>query len=261
MKPYYQDDLVTIYHGDCKDILPNLGKLWADVLITDPPFFMPATHYQSRVKWQRTWGDTSVLKTFWGVILDACVPCLKTTGHFMTFCNHESYPVFYPEMYGRFDFLKAIVWDKGHVGLGRVWRNQHELIIAARWQASIFYEDGRLRSDVMKYTATQSQDRTHPVEKPKALLADLIIPTTVAGNIVVDPFAGGGSTLDAARALGRRSIGIEIEEKYCEAMAQKFSQSVITWTANNVLQPTTRGGLENPSLFPVAAVAPAPCGG
>jgi DNA modification methylase len=231
MTPYYQDDLVTIYHGDCRDILPTLKGQSVDLLLTDPPFFMPATHYQSRVDWQRSWSDTSVLAAFWSVVLDAAIPRLRTTGHLLTFCNADSYPVFYPEMYRRFDYLKSLVWDKGHVGLGRIWRNQHELIIAARWNDSTFNEDGMLRSDVLRFKATPPADRSHPVEKPVDLLASLIVPTTTPGGLVLDPFMGSGTALAAAKDLGRRAIGIEGEERYCEIAAQRCSQEVLGLSA------------------------------
>jgi DNA modification methylase len=227
MKPYYQHAGMTIYHGDCREILPLLSS--ATAVVTDPPFFMPATHYQSRINWQRTWGDTSVLRGFWAAMMDAIVPLVKPSGHVLTFCNHESYPVFYPEMYNRFDYLKAIIWDKCHIGLGRIWRNQHEMVIAARWDSSTFNEDGRVRADVLRHEALPPENREHPVEKPVSLLADLIIPTTVAGQIVLDPFAGSGSTLLAAKNLGRQAIGIEIEEKYCEIAARRLGQEVLSF--------------------------------
>jgi site-specific DNA-methyltransferase (adenine-specific) len=221
---YYNDELVTIYNGDCRDILSVLPDKSIDLILTDPPFFMPAVHYQSRVNWQRTWGDTSILATFWDVILEKSIPKLKETGHFITFCNHESYPVFYPCMYRYFDYMKSIVWDKKKVGLGRTWRNQHELIIAARWHKAIFNNDGKLRADVLSYEATRSQNREHPVEKPTPLLADLIEPTTHKGGIVLDLFMGSGTTLLAAKNLGRKAIGIEIDKHYCEVSSQRMRQ-------------------------------------
>ncbi len=226
MKPYYEDDAVTLYHGDCRDVLPTLS-VRVDAVVTDPPFFMPATHYQSRVKWQRAWADTSILATFWATILDLTVPLLRPSGHFLAFCNGDSYPVFYPEMYRRFDFLKCLVWDKGHVGLGRVWRNQHELVIAGRWQDVWFADDGVLRSDVLRFDATPSSDRLHPVEKPETLLRGLIAPTTRCGATILDPFAGSGSTLYAAKQAGRKAIGIDGEERYCEIAAKRCAQEVL----------------------------------
>lgn len=239
IEPYYEQDGITIYNADCREVLPQLAPV--NLVLTDPPFFMPATHYQSRVKWQRSWGDTSILKTFWSVVCDAIVPKIRPTGHFLAFCNHESYPVFYPEMYGRFDFLKSLVWDKENVGLGRVWRNQHELVIAARWETSEFQEDGKLRSDVMRYRATLSAQREHPVEKPTSLLVSLIQPTTPKSGIVLDPFAGSGTTLLAARMLGIRSIGIEIEERYCASIAKRLQQQAFSFEAPASCDTTDKG--------------------
>jgi len=227
LEPYWSDDLVTLYHGDCRDVLPQLPAASADLVLTDPPFFMPASHYQSRVQWQRSFGDTSVLAAFWGTVLDLAVPLLKRTGHLATFCNGDSYPVFYPEAYRRFDAIKCLVWDKGSIGMGRVWRSQHELIMAARWESSQFTEQGGSRSDVIKAKVIQSAERTHPVEKPTALLAPLIEPTTPPGGLVLDPFAGTGSTLLAARVAGRRVVGIETEERYCETAVRRLSQMVL----------------------------------
>jgi site-specific DNA-methyltransferase (adenine-specific) len=225
VKPYYEQDGITIYHGDCREVMGLLTGI--DVVLTDPPFFMPATHYQSRANWRRTWGDTSILAIFWDVVTDGMLSALKRTGHLLTFCNHESYPVFYPILYGKLDYLKSLVWDKGHVGLGRVWRNQHELIIAARWSTSTFNEDGKLRADVLSFSATPSQHRDHPVQKPLALLTELAAVTAPDGGTILDPFMGSGSTLLAAQKLNLQAIGIEIEERYCEIAAQRLSQGVL----------------------------------
>jgi site-specific DNA-methyltransferase (adenine-specific) len=227
MTPYYADDLVTIYHGDCREIVPQLGRV--DAIVTDPPFFMPAVHYSGRVRYQRSWGDTSILGTFWAAVLDVMTPRLKETGHLVTFCNGDSYPVFYPEMYRRFDTLRCLVWDKGRIGLGQIWRHQHELAIAARWHES-FADGGKAFSDVIKVPVIQSADRDHPVEKPAALLRAVIEPITPPGVTVLDPFMGGGSTLLAARDLGRRAIGIDTEERYCEMAAKRLCQGVLEFT-------------------------------
>jgi DNA modification methylase len=222
--PYYRDESVTLWHGDCREILPSLAPQSVDLVLTDPPFFMPATHYSSRTSWQRSWGDTSVLAAFWGVVLDASIPALRPTGHLITFCNGDSYPVFYPEMYRRFDVLKCIVWDKGSIGMGRVWRNQHELVIAGRWETSNFTESGGSRSDVIRAKVIPS-GRTHPHEKPVDLLARLI--DKCPPGTIADPFAGSGSSLVAAKAHGRRAVGVEVDERYCEIAARRLSQGVL----------------------------------
>ena len=225
MKPYYTDESVTIYHGDCRDILPSIGKV--DLVLTDPPFFLPAAHYQSRVKWQRTYGDLTPLIVYWEVMTRALVAVLKTTGSMFVFCDGDSYPPFYQAMYGAFDGLDCLVWDKANVGLGRIFRHQHELVLWGRYTTSFGDCRGRLISDVLRHKATPSSERGHPVQKPAELLGALLEPTTSEKATVLDPFTGSGTTLEAAKKLGRKAIGIEIEEKYCEIAANRCRQMVL----------------------------------
>ena len=224
MSIYYQDENVTLYHGDCIDVLAGLDRESVDVVLTDPPFFMPAAHYSSRTQWKRSWGDTSILAVFWGQALDAMVPTMRTTGHLLTFCDGASYPVFYPEVYRRFDALRSLVWDKGRIGMGSPYRNQHELVIAARWSGSS-RTDERGVADVFKHPPVGSSNRVHPVDKPVSLLVDMLRPVASEGSVILDPFAGGGSTLVAAKGAGHRAIGIETEERYCEIVANRLENS------------------------------------
>jgi site-specific DNA-methyltransferase (adenine-specific) len=221
--PYYEDDSVTLYLGDCLEVLADLPAASVDVVLTDPPFFMPAVHYSSRTHWQRSWGDTSILASFWRSVVDATTPTVKPSGHFLAFCDGNSYPVFYPEMYRKFDSVGSIVWDKGRIGMGSPWRNQHELIIAARWQGS-FRSENRGCPDVVKVAPISSQKRLHPVDKPVALLAELLKPVLPEGGVVLDPFVGGGSTIIAAKQAGARAIGIETEERYLEIVATRLAE-------------------------------------
>ena len=228
--PYYADDFVTIYHGDAREIVPALAGrgFRTPCVITDPPFFMPAQHYASRSDWQRSWGDTAILGSWFRAVVDELLKLLQPEGHFVTFCDAESYPVFYPELYRRFDNLNALVWDKGRIGMGSPWRHSFELLIAARWGTSKWYGSGG-ESDILRYTPIPSTDRLHPVGKPLPLLRYLIEQLTLAsGQVrVLDPFMGGGGTLFAAKQAGRSSVGIEIEERYCEIAARRCSQEVL----------------------------------
>lgn len=224
--PYYSDDLVTLWHGDCLDVLTEVERESVDVILTDPPFFMPATHYSSRTQWQRSWGDTSILASFWARCLDAMIPTLRLTGHLLAFCDGSSYPVFYPETYRRFDALRCLVWDKGSIGMGSPYRNQHELILAARWSGS-HRSEHRGIADVLKHSTVTSSKRLHPVDKPVGLLTQALLPITPSEGVVLDPFAGGGSTLVAARNAGHAAIGIETEERYCEVIAKRLSAGVL----------------------------------
>jgi site-specific DNA-methyltransferase (adenine-specific) len=222
--PYYRDDDngIVLYCGDCLDILPELEPGSVDAVVTDPPFFVPAIHYQSRKQWQRQWGDMTVLQHWWGLMCDTFRPVLKESGHALTFCNADSYPAFYVPMFGRWQKLVCLVWDKCRPGLGHIWRHQHELVIAARNANSWEPNDGKLRPDVLRYTATLSEDRDHPVEKPEEMLADIVESVAPCGSIVGDWFVGSGTTGVACLRTGRRFVGIEIAERYCEIAANRL---------------------------------------
>lgn len=210
--------------GDCLEEMLKLADNSVDCIITDPPFFMPASHYASRINWQRNYGDLTPLKVFWNEVTKQLRRILKDDGHLFVFSNCDSYTVFYEPTYNHFDKIKSIVWDKGKVGLGRIFRNQHELIIWARNDGCRYNNDHKLRADVLTYPVTPPARRSHPVEKPTKLLTELIAPTTFVGDIVFDPFAGSGTTLLAAKQLNRAYLGIEISPDYIEVIRQKLAQ-------------------------------------
>ena len=224
MSVYYSDDKVTLYHGDCLELADEL-TVTAHSIVTDPPFFMPAQQYAGRGgSWERTWSDTSILAHWWRSVVGAYAPKVVENGHFMTFCDDESYAVFFPEVYRHWPNLACLVWDKGRPGMGSAWRQSSELIIAARGRSA--YWGGGAMGTVLRHPPLDASSRVHPVDKPTSLLSQMIEPTTPPGGTVIDPFAGGGSTLVAAKALGRKAIGVELEERYCEIAARRLSQEV-----------------------------------
>ena len=194
--------------------MPKIAPLSIDAIITDPPFFMPASHYQSRITWRRDWADTSILKTWWVEVATVMRRIVKDDGYVLVFCNAESMAVFLPVMFERWQRVFSLVWDKTRVGLGRLWRHQHELILVACDSAAYLSDDTKLRSDILSYPATLSRDRTHPVQKPTELMQDLIESCTPIEGIVLDPFAGSGTTCRGAKLAGRNFIGFELNAEY-----------------------------------------------
>ena len=194
--PYYQDDAVTIYHGDCRDVLS--GREW-DAVVTDPPY--------------PTREDLFSIDAL--DVLDGMV---------------ETFPsaVFWPANYPVFREPDAVhVWYKsvpihpnsktgntrGHqyervllFGLGKVCRVLH------------YY------SVMPGFAACAEELTVHPTQKPLPLLVEIVRETV---GVVLDPFMGSGTTLRAAKDLGRKAIGIEIEEKYCEIAAKRMQQEVL----------------------------------
>lgn len=210
----------TLYLGDCIEILPTLPKV--DAVITDPPYAMPTASAQARnAASMRTIGDLSIVEYAMRGYLGAAIDRLHAHGRAFVFCDGTSYPVIFRVLYGRFQ-TALLVWDKGQIGMGREFRKSHELILHG-WRADTpIFSDGVGRADVLRCAPVASEMRTHPAEKPVALIRDLL---RVCGEIVLDPFMGSGTTGVACMNLGRKFIGIEIEPKYYEIACERIENA------------------------------------
>ena len=220
MKPYFETELGKLYYGDCLEILPCLGDF--DVIFSDPPFFMPASHYQSRVSWGRSWADLSILGQYFFDLVGVYKDHMKDLGHLFVFCHDESYPVFYPALYGLWTFTAGMVWDKTRIGLGKIFRHQFELILWASNSGAWVNNDGKAHSDILRHPPTLSAKRIHPVEKPITLYQELLTVCCPKDGIVLDGYLGSGTSALACESLNIKWIGIELEEKYCEATAKRM---------------------------------------
>jgi len=192
----------------------------ADAVVTDPPYFLPAAHYNVRRKSARSLSDLSILEHFFRGVFAETRRVLAPAGFAYVFCDGQSYPAFYVAAYRHFRRMRPLVWDKQTSINGYAWRHQHELILFCESDASPHVKTGD--GDVIRYRAVPIDERDHLAQKPVALLEHLIGKTTPSGGVVLDPFAGSGSTLAAARELGYRAIGIEAEESYCELAAHRL---------------------------------------
>jgi len=204
MQPYYQDDLVTLFHGDCLQIT---DWLIADVLVTDPPYGM--SYASNRVKGREI---TRIANDENAEIRDTVLDLWgsKPALVFGTWRINKPNNV-----------KNVLIWDKGNdPGMGDLklpWGLSHEEVYVL---GTGFF--GQRSSSVIKSNKPPVNNRPdHPTPKPVGLMEALIEKTV---GVVADPFAGSGATLIAARNLGRKVIGIELEEKYCELIANRLSQ-------------------------------------
>lgn len=217
MSIYYQDDQVTLYHGDCLEIDAWLA---ADALVTDPPF---GIQYKSGAR--RVNLPDSIIGDENTVARDLALDLWDASGE-------RAALVFGTWRVPRPLGTRALlIWDtKGALGMGDLsipWKPSHQEIYVL---GKGFH--GRRDSDVICCAPVQSMaanGRVHPHEKPITLLERLI--DKCPPGAVADPFAGSGSTLVAARNLGRKAIGVEIEERYCELIAKRLDQMCLDFGA------------------------------
>ena len=210
---------VVIYLGDCCEILPTLGKV--DAVVTDPPYAVPTQVAQTREVFKNA-GDLSIAETAYRVHADLWSRVLGKDGRTFVFCDGSSYPSFYRAMFSQFN-LALLIWDKGRIGMGREFRKSHELIIHGWQQNAPIFGDGIGRADILKCDPVSSAARHHPAEKPVPLVMELL---RVAGDKILDPFMGSGTTGVAATKLGRKFIGIEIEPKYFDIACRRISEAL-----------------------------------
>ena len=221
MKPYYERDGIVIYHGDCREILPTLSQV--DHVITDPPFFLPANISTSRKSWPRTISNLGIMEGYFREVFAEVAAKMRPTGGFYTFSDSVSYAVFLSICYPLFDRTQCVVWDKCSGGMGNGWRHSNELILHGAWATTEY--DPTFRRDVLAFPVVPSEARLHPSQKPVDLVATLI--GAHPGETILDPFMGSGTTLRAAKDLGRKAIGIELEERWCEVAAKRLAQEVL----------------------------------
>lgn len=242
MKPYYEDSAVTIYHGDCREIMTQLGQF--DAIISDPPYA------ETNLEWDH-----------WPIgWIDACRPhsnCLWCFGSMRMFLDRHA-------DFADWILAQDLVWEK-HNGSGSAadrFRRVHENIIQfyqgpwseiyhmpvftqdatkrtvrakqkpAHWREirSIHYrsEDGgpRLQRSVILAASCHGK-ALHPTQKPESIVRALIEYSVPPGGVLLSPFAGSGTDLRVAKDCGRRAVGIEADERYCEIAAKRIGQEVL----------------------------------
>lgn len=196
MRPYYEHAGITIYHGDCLDVLPGLGAV--DLVVTDPPYGVGYAHWDSAVP-PMTWLEWS-----------------RANARLVVFTPSNGSQYLYPPP----------TWTLCWARPGSVQRAFGGGF--SHWEPILVYGDRNPYDvDCRVFPPNTGAGKTgHPCPKPTRLMTWLISGSGFSGT-VLDPFAGSGTTLIAAKDLGRRAIGIEIEERYCEIAAKRLSQEVL----------------------------------
>lgn len=210
MKPYYQHAGITIYHGDCWEILPCLS---GDLTLTDPPYGIGESSRKNDSR-----GNRALPRDYGFYDWDrepASQEAIRAT------VSASQYAVIWGgNFFGLPATTKWLVWDKLNSGdfadCELAWTNLPGAIRIFRhmW-------NGMLRD-------SEKGPRWHPTQKPIALMK-WCLSFAPSARKVIDPFCGSGSSLIAAKDTGREAIGIEIEEKYCEIAAKRLSQEVLSF--------------------------------
>lgn len=201
MKPYFEDESVTIYHGDCREVLPSLPR--ADLVFADPPYGIGKAEWDSEFPVE-------------------VIPMMLQAGKTLAITPGET--AFRQCLIALGDTYQGMMI--GHnlngMALGEIGFLSYVAILIAGDRPRYH---GKTAFD---YVISGSIPE-HPASKPLRFMNWIISRLCMSGDLVIDPFMGSGTTLRAAKDLGIKAIGIEIEERYCEIAAKRMAQQVLTF--------------------------------
>ena len=226
LKPYYQDEWVTIYHGDCREILPNLEKV--DLVLTDPPY--PNMGDKVRIppfKRGRHKGVAhyETISDIWDASLE-WIPMAwdLLRGGFICFCSYHFVSDIIHYLPGATK-IGLVSWHASNSQTSL--RNRPHYTTQFIWllekERGLDWSNLKTFYDIAKLPHNCEEKLEHPTQKPVSLVSEMLKTNPIT---VLDPFLGSGTTAYCAKKLNRKCIGIEIEEKYCEIAAKRCSQGV-----------------------------------
>lgn len=254
--PYYDDGVVTIYHGEACAVLESLPEASCDVLLTDPPYSSGGMFRSDRTAdpsdKYRGWSQnadgssrkpTAEYGTFGGDCKDQwawirwvtgwsmdALRVVRPGGHSFMFTDWRQLPASTDAaQFGGWTWRGILVWDKGVARpMSGKFRNHIEYVVWSTNGPTEAPEPAVYPSALIQVPTVSHGEREHVTQKPVDLLKHLLsVVPQPEPLVVLDPFMGSGSTLVAAKYAGQRAVGIEIEERYCEMAADRLTQGVL----------------------------------
>jgi DNA modification methylase len=218
MKHYYQDESCTIYHGDCREILPCKS----DLVLTDVTYGEVNREDSGLRNLDKGSGDKRTMtESEMFKVINA-----SAAGSVYIWCGIEQVSFFKSELLTVGFSPRLCIWEKSNPSPMNgqfLWLNSIECCLYGKLPKATFNEF--CQSSVFR--GAIAEQNGHPTPKPEWLFKRLIKASSNAGDLVFDPFMGSGTTLRAAKDLGRKAIGIELEERYCEIAAKRLAQEVL----------------------------------
>lgn len=216
MTPYYDDGCAVIYHGAAEEILPNLGLV--SMVLTDPPYNVVNRDSEGLRNLDRGDADALPVDVDW-----LATELGRVTPAAYVWCATEQVSALRGSFVAAGMTTRLGVWHKTNpspMNGERLWLSAVELCVTARRMGAIHHP----HCAHPVWTGPSEPRDDHPTAKPEWLFRSLVLASSDPGTVVLDPYMGSGTTLRVALDEGRRAIGIEVNERYCEVAASRLAQ-------------------------------------
>ena len=217
--PFYKDDAITLYNSDMMNCSDSLTP--GHLVLTDIPYNISKRSNGLRNLDYGEWDKQQGMESQW---IDKIINLTQAVA--IVFCGKKQFSQIIQQFEGAGFSTRTIVWHKPNptvLNCDKLYIEATELCVYAKRPRGTF--NPTYKHNVFNMPAPT--DRIHPTQKPLELFMELILDNTNKGDMVIDPFAGSGTTLLAAKELGRKAVGIEISPEYCKLIQNRLSQEVL----------------------------------
>lgn len=222
----YKDKFGMMFNDDCLNIMGKMDDEFVDLIVTDPPYLMDYVSHRRKEIYKPIQGDTQAGQTLISRYLSECYRILKNNTAIYCFCSWHNVDFFKQEFEKYFKLKNILIWNKNNHGSGDLrgsYAPKYEMILYGHKGRSLF-RNKRI-SDVIDCAKVSGAVSVHPTEKPVNLLEIFIKNNSDQNQIIFDGFAGSGSTCVAAKQLGRRYVGVELDEQYFNVAKERLANA------------------------------------
>lgn len=219
----YKDKSGMMFNADCLDIMAKMDDGSVNLVVTDPPYLMGYVSHRRKEIYKPIQGDTQGSQTLISHYLSECHRILKNNTAIYCFCSWHNVDFFKQEFEKYFKLKNILIWNKNNHGSGDLkgsYAPKYEMILYGHKGRSLF-RNKRI-PDVIDCAKVSGSVSVHPTEKPVNLLEIFIKNNSDQNQIIFDGFVGSGSTCVAAKNLGRRYVGVELDEEYFNVAIERM---------------------------------------
>jgi DNA modification methylase len=222
-KQEFLNGQITLYNGDCLEVMQEMKDGEVDLVLTDPPYCVGTSSNGHKA----SWNDNNLIKPFFKIAINELSRILKNEKHIYIHTDWRTYSLLFPICLEKFLIKNCIVWDYGWIKAGNAYRFRHEFIIFG-CKGDFKNTWGNSDSDVWNIKCVNFTDksRLHSAQKPVEIAEKIIKNSSKENDLIFDGFSGSGTTAIACIRMNRRFIGCELDNEYFDLSCKRIEEEL-----------------------------------